>query len=106
MTSRQWIREIEDIIRGIIIVASFLVILYLLVLVLPGYIGRAAQAPDMWILRATITATELESQEGYFQIGPGVMIIVKPDSDMHQWFRSRVNQKYSIAFRPDEEIAR
>jgi hypothetical protein len=65
-------------------------------------ISLAAQ-PSSWILtNVTISATEQEAQEGYFHIGPGLMIVTEPESDAHKWFREHLHQRYSISFRKDE----
>lgn len=91
--------SILRLIGGALMMIVFVFIIFLCVFVIQG----RAQAPDIFILRESINATDQEAQEGYFSLGSTVMIVTKPGTDMHRWFQARVNQKYSISFRPDTE---
>lgn len=50
-----------------------------------------------------IGATDQEAQEGYFAIDNQTMIVVKPGSDRHNYFRSKVGQRMCLTVTPEPE---
>lgn len=62
--------------------------------------GLAAAAQERFSLSGRLSATDQESQEGYFAVDNQTMIVVKPGSDLHTYLRSKVGQRVRITVEP------
>jgi hypothetical protein len=64
-----------------------------------GYVTAScivhAQMRSM-LISGHVTASEQEKSEGYFNVGPGMMIAVKPDTDLHRWFLQQVDRDIDV----------
>lgn len=62
--------------------------------------GWALGAQQGFSMSGRIGATDQEAQEGYFAIGPETMIVVKPNSALHTYLRSKVGQQVTVTIEP------
>ena len=62
--------------------------------------GWAVAAQQGFSLTGRIGATDQESQEGYFAIDNETMIVVKPNSPLHTYLRSKVGQRVTVTIEP------
>lgn len=61
-----------------------------------------ATAADQVTLAGKVIATDVEADEGYFQIGTREnMIVVKPGSELHVWLQGKLGQRVKLTFTPD-----
>jgi hypothetical protein len=59
-------------------------------------LGAGAVASDAPAITGVVSATEQESDEGYFAIGSETMIVAKPNSPLHRWLRERTGQQVRV----------
>jgi hypothetical protein len=65
--------------------------------------GSAAVASQASIaVQGQVTATEQESDEGYFAVGADMMVVAKPRSALHQWLRAQNNQQVRVTIELDQ----
>ena len=62
--------------------------------------GWALGAQQGFSLMGRIGATDQEAQEGYFAIDNETMIVVKPNSPLHVYLRSKVGQQVTVTIEP------
>ena len=68
-----------------------------------GLAGAVAAAQDAFSLAGRVSATDQEAQEGYFAVDQQTMIVVKPNSAMHAYLKSKVGQRVRITVEPAGE---
>ena len=72
-------------------------LLVLTALVVGIVAGGAAVASQASItVQGQVSATEQESDEGYFAVGADTMVVAKPRSTLHQWLRAHNNQQVRV----------
>jgi hypothetical protein len=59
-------------------------------------LAAGAVASDAPVISGMVSATEQESDEGYFAIGSETMIVAKPNSTLHRWLRERTGQHVRV----------
>jgi hypothetical protein len=65
--------------------------------------GGAAVASQASItVQGQVSATEQESDEGYFAVGADTMVVAKPRSALHQWLRAHNNQQVRVTIELDQ----
>ena len=65
--------------------------------------GGAAVASQASItVQGQVSATEQESDEGYFAVGADTMVGAKPRSALHQWLRAHNNQQVRVTIELDQ----
>jgi hypothetical protein len=79
--------------RQVVVVAA------VLAFVLGGLAAVAQQ--EGFSLSGRLGATDQEAQEGYFAIDSETMIVVRPESSVHQYLRARVGQRVRITIVPE-----
>jgi hypothetical protein len=62
--------------------------------------GLATAAQDGFSLGGRISATDREAQEGYFAIDQQTMIVVKPNSPLHNYLKAKVGQRVKVTVEP------
>lgn len=65
--------------------------------------GLGVAAETGFSLAGRVTATEQEAQEGYFAVDQQTMIVVKPNSALHNYLKGKVGQKVRITVEPSGE---
>lgn len=71
--------------------------LVLIALVVGIVAGGAAVASQASIaVQGQVSATEQESDEGYFAVGSDTMIVAKPQSTLHRWLRAHNGQQVRV----------
>ena len=72
-------------------------IVVLLALVVGIVAGGAAVASQASIaIHGQVSATEQESDEGYFAVGGDTMVVAKPESQLHGWLRAHNGQQVRV----------
>ena len=66
-------------------------------------VGAGMAAEDAFSARGKVTATDQEAQEGYFAIDQQTMLVVKPNSALHQYLKTKVGQRVRITVEPAGE---
>jgi hypothetical protein len=59
-------------------------------------LAAGAVASDAPTVTGIVSATEQESDEGYFAVGSDTMIVAKPNSRLHHWLRQRTGQEVRV----------
>jgi hypothetical protein len=72
----------------------------LVVAALAGGVVMARQASIA--VQGRVSATEQESDEGYFAVGSETMIVAKPQSGLHQWLRAHNGQHVRVTIEVDQ----
>jgi hypothetical protein len=73
-------------------------------LVIGMAVGAAgAVANDAFSAAGRLSATDQEAQEGYFAIDQQTMIVVKPNSPLHNYLRGKVGQRIRLTVEPAGE---
>jgi hypothetical protein len=54
------------------------------------------------MVQGQVSATEQESDEGYFAVGSDTMIVAKPQSKLHQWLRVHNGQQVRVTIEVDQ----
>jgi hypothetical protein len=72
-------------------------------LVAVGLAGAGMAAQEAFSLAGRVSATDQEAQEGYFAVDQQTMIVVKPNSPMHAYLKSKVGQRVRITVEPAGE---
>jgi hypothetical protein len=49
-----------------------------------------------------VSATEQESDEGYFAVGSDTMVVAKPQSPLHQWLKGQNNRQVRVTIELDQ----
>ena len=57
-------------------------------------------AQSGYSLSGRLTASDQEAQEGYFAVDGQTMIVVKPNSPMHTYLKSKVGQQVRLTIAP------
>lgn len=52
--------------------------------------------------RGQLSANETEMQEGYFAIADDTVLMVRPNSPMHQWLKAHAGQVVRVVVEPAE----
>ena len=65
--------------------------------------GAAAVAADAFSVAGRVSATDQEAQEGYFAVDQQTMIVVKPNSPLHAYLKTKVGQRVRITVEPTGE---
>ena len=65
--------------------------------------GAGLAAREAFSVAGRVTATDQEAQEGYFAVDQQTMIVVKPNSPMHAYLKSKVGQRVRITVEPTGE---
>ena len=73
--------------------------LLLLVVILTG----ARRADEGFTLRARLSATDQEADEGYFALDQQTMLVVKPDSALHTYLRTQMGKRVRLTLATDLE---
>jgi hypothetical protein len=77
--------------------------LILTALILGAVAGGAAVASQASIaVEGRVSATEQESDEGYFAMGSDTMIVAKPQSALHQWLRAHNGHQVRVTIELDQ----
>jgi hypothetical protein len=77
--------------------------LILTALVLGIIAGGAAVASQASIsVQGQVSATDQESDEGYFAVGADTMVVAKPRSALHQWLRAHNDQQVRVTIELDQ----
>jgi hypothetical protein len=76
------------------------ILLALTVGILTG--GVAAARQGSIAVHGKVSATEQESDEGYFAVGSETMIVAKPQSPLHQWLRGQNNSQVRVTIEVDQ----
>jgi len=63
--------------------------------------AAAETAADSTTIAGHLGASEQEADEGYFALGSDTMLMVKPDSALHQWLRARSGQQVRLTIEVD-----
>jgi hypothetical protein len=77
-----------------------MIVMALVVGALVGGVAVALQASIA--VHGRVSATEQESDEGYFAVGPETMVVAKPDSALHQWLRAHNGQQVRVTIELDQ----
>jgi hypothetical protein len=77
-----------------------MILMALVVGALAGGVAVARQASIM--VQGQVSATEQESDEGYFAVGSDTMIVAKPQSKLHQWLRVHNGQQVRVTIEVDQ----
>ena len=73
------------------------VVMVLVALVVGIVAGGAAVASQASIaVQGRVSATEQESDEGYFAVGGDTMVVAKPESALHRWLRTHNGQRVRV----------
>jgi hypothetical protein len=75
----------------------------LLTVILLLSLTQAASAVEEEKVCSRIGATDQEAQEGYFAFGNETMLVVKPNSKMHNYLRGQVGQRRCLTIGADLE---
>ena len=71
-------------------------VILVLALVLAGYgLGRASDK-DEAVVTVTVTSADHELQEGYFSLGEGTTVMVKPGTDLFRFLARHRNRTITI----------
>lgn len=74
-----------------------LLVLVTVVGLVAGLFGAAVAAGlNQAAVVAQLTAADHEVEEGYFTLGDGATVIVKPGSDLHAWLTAHRGQKVRL----------
>lgn len=65
-------------------------------LVVVGFAAGAASDRDETILTVQVSSADHEIQEGYFSLGDGATVMVKPGSDLHRFLTRQRGRKVKI----------
>jgi hypothetical protein len=65
--------------------------------------GAGAAAREAFSVAGRVTSTDQEAQEGYFAVDQQTMIVVKPNSPMHAYLKTKVGQRVRITVEPIRE---
>lgn len=65
--------------------------------------GAAVAAEDAFSVAGRVSATDQEAQEGYFAVDQQTMIVVKPNSPLHAYLKTKVGQRVRITVEPAGE---
>jgi hypothetical protein len=66
-------------------------------------VGAGAAAQNAFSVAGRVTATDQEAQEGYFAIDQQTMIVVKPNSPLHNYLKTKVGQRVRVTVEPAGE---
>jgi hypothetical protein len=78
-------------------------VLVLVALVVGTIAGGAAVASQASIaVQGKVSATEQESDEGYFAVGAETMVVAKPQSALHQWLRAHNGQQVRVTLEVEQ----
>jgi len=78
-------------------------VLVLVALVVGIVAGGAAVASQASIaVQGKVSATEQESDEGYFAVGAETMVVAKPQSALHQWLRAHNGQQVRVTLEVEQ----
>jgi hypothetical protein len=53
-------------------------------------------------VQGKVSATEQESDEGYFAVGAETMVVAKPQSALHQWLRAHNGQQVCVTLEVEQ----
>ena len=67
-----------------------------LAMVLTGFAAGGAYDRDETILTVQVSSADHEIQEGYFSLGDGTTVMVKPGSDLHKFLARQRGRKVKI----------
>jgi hypothetical protein len=70
------------------------------VIVAAGLAVAGAAAEEAFSVAGRVSATDQEAQEGYFAIDQQTMIVVKPNSPMHAYLKTKIGQRIRITVEP------
>ena len=71
--------------------------LVMLAAVLAGWTAARASDRDQTSLTVRVSSADHEIQEGYFTLGDGVTVIVKPGSDLHRFLTRQRGRKVNLS---------
>jgi hypothetical protein len=91
------VRRREDTVRR---TQLAMIVMALVVGALVGGVAVAHQASIA--VHGRVSATEQESDEGYFAVGPETMVVAKPESALHQWLRAHNGQQVRVTIELDQ----
>ena len=74
---------------------QLLLVLTALVLGIIGGVAAVASQASITV-QGQVSATEQESDEGYFAVGAETMVVAKPRSTLHHWLRAHNNQQVRV----------
>ena len=66
-----------------------------------GAAGAVAQ--DAFSSAGRLSATDQEAQEGYFALDQQTMLVVKPNSPLHNYLRGKMGQRVRLTVEPVRE---
>jgi hypothetical protein len=81
-------------------VKSFTVVLALIVGLAIGGWAAATAAEDIQV-RGVVTASQHESDEGYFALDQEHMLMVRPGTPLHRWLKAHVGRRVVLTLAPD-----
>ena len=55
-----------------------------------------SEVPQEILVTVEVTSSDHEAQEGYFSLGDGATVMVKPGTDLYQYLNRRRGQKITI----------
>jgi hypothetical protein len=77
-----------------------LILVALVVGIVAGGVAVASQASIS--VQGKVSATEQESDEGYFAVGAETMVVAKPQSALHQWLRAHNGQQVCVTLEVEQ----
>lgn len=77
-----------------------LIVIALIVGIVAGGAAVASQASIA--VQGQVSATEQESDEGYFAVGNDTMIVAKPQSTLHRWLRAQNGRQVRVTIELDQ----
>jgi hypothetical protein len=63
-------------------------------------VGAGAAAENAFSIAGRVSATDQEAQEGYFAVDQQTMIVVKPNSALHAYLKTKVGQRVRLTVEP------
>ena len=67
-----------------------------LVLLLSGLVIGRASDRDETVLTVQVSSADHESQEGYFSLGDGATVVVKPGSELYRFLSRQRGRKIKV----------
>ena len=77
-----------------------MVVVALVVGIVAGGAAVASQASIA--VQGQVSATEQESDEGYFAVGGDTMVVAKPESPLHNWLRTHNGQQVRVTIEVEQ----
>jgi hypothetical protein len=71
---------------------------WFVVMFLLGFCAALLAQPDTFSLTGHIKCTDQECEEGYFEIAPTVMLVVRPQSEFHKYLVRQKDRAIELTF--------